>query len=137
MQQGPANSHHKRRTMATKSLTCFFCILAPGAVFAQSGLPYWAEYAGDLSHHANSPAPTQSLQRVLWSRPVDLMPQYSGDELLIHYGSPMITHENVILWPTKTGTTDGFRVEAHDATTGKWIYATSTDYSLPQGSSWI
>jgi len=104
---------------------------------AQSGTPWWACYACDPMHHANSPAATQSLDRVLWSRPVDLAPQYAnGDELLIHYGSPIITHNNVIIWPTKTGATDGFRIEAHDATTGKWIYGMSTDYSLPSGSSW-
>ena len=109
-----------------------FCVQASG----QSGSPFWECLGADRSHHANAPAMTQPLQRVLWSRPVDLAPQYNGDELLIHYGSPLITHNNVILWPTKTGTTDGFRVEAHDATTGKWIFGMSTDYSLPSGSSW-
>ena len=104
---------------------------------AQTGTPIWPCHAGDISHHANAPATTQALQRVLWSRPVDLMPQYAnGDELLIHYGSPLITHNNVILWPTKTGATDGFRIEGHNALTGGWMYAMTTDYSLPSGSSW-
>jgi hypothetical protein len=66
---------------------------------------------------------------------VDLNPQYSGSVLLIHYGSPMITQNNVILWPTKTGASEGFRIEAHNATTGGWIYAMTTDYLLPP-SSW-
>lgn len=120
------------RKLATAAMTA----LAAGA-FAQTGVPFWAGTAGDFMHHATSPAPTQALQRVLWSRPVDLAPQYSGDTLLIHYGSPLITHNNVIIWPTKTGATDGFRIEGHEALTGKWMYAMTTDYSLPSGSSWI
>jgi hypothetical protein len=104
---------------------------------AQTGTPFWATYGGDSSHHANSPVLTQPLQRVLWSRPIDLAPQYAGgDELLIHYGSPIITHNNVILWPTKTGATEGFRIEGHNGLTGAWMYAMATDYSLPTGSSW-
>ena len=33
----------------------------------------------------------QDLNRVLWSTPVDLAPQYSGCSLFVHYGSPVIT----------------------------------------------
>jgi hypothetical protein len=107
------------------------------AASAQTGSPFWGMLGENSSHQANALAATQPLQRVLWSRPVDLNPQYaSGEELLIHYGSPLITHNNVILWPTKTGATDGFRIEAHNALTGGWMYAMSTDYSLPSGSSW-
>lgn len=90
-----------------------------------------------MSHQMQSPAATQPLQRVLWSRPMDLNPQYSGTALLIHYGSPLITANNVIIWPTKTGATDGFRIEAHNAVTGGWIYGMSTDYSVPPGGGWI
>lgn len=107
------------------------------AAFSQTGTPWWGMYGGDPSHRSASLAATQPLQRVLWSRPVDLNPQYSGTALLIHYGSPIITQNNVIIWPTKTGATDGFRVEGHNALTGGWLYAMTTDYSLPTGSSWI
>lgn len=89
-----------------------------------------------MSHHMQAPVATQSLDRVLWSRPMDLNRQYSGTSLLIHYGSPLITANNVILWPTKTGATDGFRVEAHNALTGGWIYGMTTDYSVPPGGGW-
>jgi hypothetical protein len=122
---------HHRQIVALVALSAF------ATASAQSGAPFWAGHARDRSHLAQAPAITQALDRVLWSRPVDLMPQYvNGDVLLIHYGSPMITQSNVILWPTKTGATDGFRIEAHNALTGGWIYATTTDYSLPAGSSW-
>lgn len=104
---------------------------------AQTGTPFWATLGANAQHWAQAPAASQPLQRVLWSRPVDLDPQYtSSGELLIHYGSSLITHNNVILWPTKTGATDGFRIEAHNALTGGWMYAMTTDYSLPSGSSW-
>lgn len=98
---------------------------------AQTGTPYWAGYARSFSHQANAPAPTQNLEQVLWSTPVDRAPQYTGDGLLIHYGSPLITHNNVIVVPVKTGATDGWIVEGRNATTGALIYRMNTDYSIP------
>ncbi len=63
--------------------------------------------------------------------PVDLAPQYSGTTLYIHYGSPLITGQNTLIVPVKTGPNDGFRIEARDPADGavKWMQA--SDYSLP------
>lgn len=123
---------HSRLHISARSRALLAAAGLSAAAFSQTGTPYWAGYGNDAAHRSNSPAPTQALQRVLWSRPVDLNPQYSGGTyLLIHYGSPLITKNNVILWPTKTGATDGFRIEAHNALTGGWMYAMSTDYSVP------
>jgi hypothetical protein len=63
---------------------------------------------------------------------VDLAPQYSSDELLIHYGSPLVTAGNTVLLPVKTGDTGGFRVEARGGTGGRLIWMLPTDYTLPR-----
>ncbi len=91
----------------------------------------WNTYARNAQHNAVSPAASQSLGRIRWQTPVDLQPAYSGNELLIHYGSPLVTALNTVIVPVKTASTGSFRVEAHSGTDGtvKWILP--TDYVLP------
>lgn len=60
----------------------------------------------------------QKLNRIAWKTPIDFEPQASGDELLIHYGSAMVTEGNTVILPVKTGADGGFRVEAHSAVNG-------------------
>ena len=62
---------------------------------------------------------------------MDLLPQYMGSALYIHYGSPLITRQNTVVVPVKTGATDSFRVEGHDATTGATKWMLTSDYTLP------
>jgi hypothetical protein len=91
----------------------------------------WANYAHDPQHTAVSAVQSQSLNRIKWQTPVDLSPQYSGNELLIHYGSPLITSANSVIVPVKTGATDGFRIDVRNGTDGTLKYSLATDYSLP------
>ena len=51
----------------------------------------------DAQHMAHSAVPSQSLDAIHWSMLVDTNRQYSGNELLIHYGSPIVTAANTIL----------------------------------------
>jgi hypothetical protein len=62
---------------------------------------------------------------------VDLLPQYSGGDLFIHYGTPLVTRRNTVVFPVKTGAADGFRVDALRADTGDPVWSMDTDYSLP------
>ena len=91
----------------------------------------WTHFGGNAQHTAISTVPTQALQAIHWQTPVDLLPQYSGSVLYIHYGSPVITEGNSVIFPVKTGATDGFIVEARDGGTGTLRWNSGTDYILP------
>jgi hypothetical protein len=98
---------------------------------APSSDAFWGTFAGTAQHSAQAPVASQPLNQILWQTPVDLAPQYSGGELLIHYGSPLVTPKNTVIVPVKTGASDGFRVEGHSGTSGALLWTESTDYTLP------
>ena len=106
-----SRSHIVRRT----ARALLVAVLLPGAFVASAtaGTP-WPNYGRSPQHTATAVVPSQSLAQILWQTPVDLNPQYSGNDLLIHYGTPLTTPTNTVLVPVKTGATDGFRIEAHD-----------------------
>lgn len=92
----------------------------------------WPEFALNPQHTALSTVASQPLQAIRWQTPVDLQPQYSiNGQLLIHYGSPLITSSNTVIIPVKTGTTDGFEVEAINGADGSLLWTQTTDYILP------
>jgi hypothetical protein len=91
-------------------------------------LPPWMEFAHSPQHDAFTSSATQPLQRIRWSSPVDLQPQYSG---LIHYGSPLVSSQGTILITVKVGATDGFQVEGHAPENGALLWTQTTDYRLP------
>jgi hypothetical protein len=101
-----------------------------------SGGPIWGSYAQAPQHTGVSPVASQSLDVVGWSTPVDLSPQYSGGDLLIHYGSPLVTAANTVIVPVKTGATDGFKVEARSGSDGSLKWTQTTDYRLPP-HNWV
>jgi len=117
-----------------RRLICIAAILASlisGNVQAQSIRFAWSGYGHDALHDAVASVASQPLNRILWQTPVDLNPQYSGSELLIHYGSPSITRSNTVIVPVKTGVTGGFEVEALAGATGATNWVQTTDYVLP------
>jgi hypothetical protein len=96
----------------------------------------WIGFAGDPQHTGISGVPSQGLDAIHWSTPVDLSPVQSGNDLLIHYGSPVITPNNTVIVPVKTGSSGGFRVEAHDGATGALKWIANSDYVLPP-HNWV
>jgi hypothetical protein len=58
--------------------------------FHQSG--EWSTHAHDAQHTGVSPVASQKLTKIHWQVPVDLAPP--AGEILIHYGSPVITAKN-------------------------------------------
>jgi hypothetical protein len=100
--------------------------LLVGATPAWAG---WNTFAGNPQHTGVSAVAAQSLEAIHWSTPVDLAPP-SG-EILIHYGSPLVTPANTVIVSVKTGSTDGYEVEARSGADGSLIWSQSTDYILP------
>jgi len=105
--------------------------LSPANGWGEGAGALWSGVAGNSQHTANSTVASQSLDRIRWQTPVDLRPQYSGNELLIHYGSPLVTTANTVIVPVKVGAAGHFRVEARRGTDGTLLWQTSSDYVLP------
>jgi len=110
-------------------------LVLTGAALGQA-VP-WNDFARDAQHTAQSLTTSQALNQIRWQTPVDLAPQYSSSgELLIHYGSPLVTAANTVILPVKTGATGGFQVEAINGTNGNFLWTLTTDYILPS-HDWI
>jgi hypothetical protein len=107
-----------------------------GEASAQSIKIPWSNYGHDPQHNTISPNGSQSLNNIRWQTPVDLNPQYDGNDLFIHYGSPVITRSNTIVIPVKTGATDGFKVDGRDVATGTLKWTITSDYTLPP-HNWV
>ncbi len=98
-------------------------------------LQSWPSYGGNVQHTGLSNLPSAPLQKVLWTTPVDLNPQYSGSDLYIHYAAPLITYTGNVIVTVKTGAGGGFKVEGRNGLTGNLIFTQNTDYILPP-SGW-
>jgi len=96
----------------------------------------WSTIGGDAQHTGQSIAAAQSLTQVHWSTPVDTVFQGSPGELLIHYGTPVITAANTVMVPVRTSSADTFRVEARSGVNGALKYILNTDYA-PPSYGWI
>ena len=105
-------------------------LFAPAALAQSIAMP-WSGHGHDPQHTAVSQVTSQPLQQIRWQASMDLQPQYSGELLLIHYASPVITRQNTVLIPVKTGASDGFRVEARNGTDGSLKWLLNSDYTLP------
>jgi len=95
----------------------------------------WSSYGGNPQHTGLSTLPASALQKVLWSTPVDLNPQYSGSDLFIHYAAPLVTYTGNVVVTVKTGAYNGFKVEGRNCLNGGLIFSQTTDYILPP-SGW-
>ena len=99
--------------------------------------PAWWGFGRDAQHAATGAIATQDLSRITWQTPVDLAPQRQpGGALLIHYGSPVVTTQNTVIVPVKTGATGGFRFEARSGANGGLIWSGESDYVLP-AHNWV
>jgi hypothetical protein len=102
------------------------CLFIPHFSSAQVGT--WRTHSHDAHHTAVSSVASQPLSTIHWKTAVDLDPPTG--EILIHYGSPLVTAANTVIVPVKTGT-NGFRVVAHDGATGVRLWAQNTGYQAP------
>lgn len=115
------------------------CAFAPD--FANAQLPPWSNLGGNPQHTGISSVKAILPKRIVWSTPVDIRPPYSGNDLFIHYGTPVIasgpTSAGTIIVPVKIGSTDQFRVDAYRGSDGLLIWSFRTDYTLATGANWI
>jgi|HubBroStandDraft_4_1064222.scaffolds.fasta_scaffold01915_4 hypothetical protein len=93
----------------------------------------WPSHAHDAQHSARSSVAAQPLSNTHWSTPVDLHPEITSGEILIHYGSPLVTPANTVIVPVKTGK-NSFRVEAHNGSNGSLIWTQGTSYQAPSAA---
>jgi hypothetical protein len=105
-------------------------IFLPAAT-AQTGA--WLTHSHDEQHTALSTVQSQPLDIIHWHVPVDLHPPQG--EILIHYGSPLVTAANTVVVPVKTGP-NSFRVEGINGATGARLWLQSTGYQAP-GASFV
>ena len=101
-------------------------ILLAGKAGAQTGA--WLTHSHDEQHTALSTVQSQPLNAIHWHTPVDLDPPQG--EILIHYGSPLVTAANTVIVPLKTGP-NNFRVEAINGATGKRMWQLHTRWQAP------
>jgi hypothetical protein len=126
-----------RSSAVSKMLTCVLVVVGLPLATSTSALAQaWQGYARDARHSATSTTGSQYPDTIRWSTPVDLAPQYTNGNLFIHYGSPMITSQNVVLVPVKTAATGGFRLESHRGSDGALLWKVNSDYILAPGSNW-
>lgn len=97
-----------------------------GNAGAQTGA--WLTHSHDEQHTALSTVQSQPLNAIHWHTPVDLDPPQG--EILIHYGSPLVTAANTVIVPLKTGP-NNFRVEAINGATGKRMWQLHTGWQAP------
>jgi hypothetical protein len=115
-----------------QSLSLVVILFAGGARLAMGQA--WPGHARDAQHTSLGAGPSQLPQKFRWSTPVDQAPQYNGSDLLIHYGSPLITRVNTVIVPVKTGATGGFQVSGLRAGDGFQLWTVASDYVVPQHS---
>ena len=121
-------------------------LILSGLAATAFGQSAWTNYAKTAFHGAESTTAAQPYNSIHWQTPVDLHPQgdaqdpqahsNGGDELLIHYGSPLITAANTLIVPLKTGINGSFSVNAHEVGTGTLLWSAPSDYILPPVRGW-
>jgi hypothetical protein len=105
------------------------CLCAAWLVANAGAQTGWLTHAHDEHHTGLSHVQSQPLDAIHWSTPVDLHPP-SG-EILIHYGSPLVTEANTVIVPIKTGT-NSFRVDAHNGATGDLLWTLPSSWHAPE-----
>jgi hypothetical protein len=109
-----------------------FAVLALASVLSSAAAAQsWVSYGRDAQHDALAAGGSQLPETIRWFTKVDLDPQFSGSDLYIHYGSPVITAKNTVLVPVKTGAEGGFAVKAFNGKNGRELWSVTTNYVLP------
>jgi hypothetical protein len=96
-----------------------------------TGLGQSSTFGGNAQHTGIFSAPAQNLNLIRWQADIDM----NNTGAPVHYGSPVVTPANTVLFPVKTAT-DSFRVFGFNGATGAPKYTLTGDYILPN-HNWI
>jgi hypothetical protein len=108
-----------------------FLTLATVAVSAQAG---WPTHSHDAQHTGISSVGSQPFTKIHWHTPVDL--DVPTGEILVHYGSPLVTPANTVIIPIKTSA-DNFKIGARNGATGAHMWSLATAYQAPSSVSFL
>src|SRR5215470_11653873 len=108
-------------------LTCADSALGDDAFYP----PGWPGFAYNSQHWGAPLVASQPLKRVKWSAPVDLAPGGGA-----HYGSPLMSRANTVVFPVRTSANDTFRIEGHRAADGAVIWTLDTGFTPPP-AGWV
>ncbi len=96
----------------------------------------WSSFGGNSQHTSISSVPSQALESVHWSTKVDNFPTSRA----AHYGGPLITLNNTVIYPYKTGNTQAentpdYHIVARKGVDGALLWDVSTPF-VPASYSW-
>jgi len=130
--QGLATNRANAMKVSSRICAVLFALtLSANLAFAQAGT--WLTHSHDPQHTGISSVASQSFSKIHWHVRVDLaLPQ---GEILIHYGSPLVTAANTVIVPVKTST-NSFRIAARNGTNGNLLWTLPTHYQSP-GSGFL
>lgn len=96
----------------------------------------WYCQGGNAQHTGLANVAAQNMGQINWSQTLDKNPTYAGNDLLTHYGSPVISLNNNILFPIKFTKAGNFTIECADESNGVPLYFQKSNYILPP-HDWI
>jgi len=118
-----------------KAIALFAASLGVACVASIASAQQWGMYGGNAQHTGEAPNGVQAMNAVLWQTPIDLSPPYYGTDLLIHYGSPIVSNGGTVVLCVRNGGSNGFptaddtyQVEGHSLSTGALVYTANSDY---------
>ncbi len=92
----------------------------------------WGTYGGDPQHTGMSRFPSASMDQVLWSFDIDpTNTQSAGGEILAHYGSPVVSSKNTVIFPVARQSDTTYSFYAVNGRTGAEIWHFDTDFTQP------
>ena len=128
------NSRNQAKTTGRACVLLALLAIGPRPASAQS----WQGYGRDAQHSCLATTGSQMPNRVRWSASVDL--NNPTGTITTHYGTPVITRSNNVIFPTARVTTQAnpnqYLIQARHATNGALLWSLETDYAVPP-HNWV
>jgi hypothetical protein len=119
------------------------CSVVCAPVLIQAQTPWWGQYGRNAQHTAQVTTGVQAMNHVLWSKAIDLFPPYSGGDLFLHYGCPLVANGGTLVMTVRSGVgntwspaVNTYQLEGHNPQTGAVLWTQTTDWIDPP-HGWI